>query len=88
MEALRVGPVVLMHEKSLIAGSVVLMRMNIKPGGGHCGWISQRWMMTSLFLDSFPSGFAWLAEVAYEAATPPGESREVEDCGWRGSSEG
>jgi hypothetical protein len=44
--------------------------------------------MTSLFLDSFPSGFAWLAEVAYEATTAPGESREVEDCGWRGSSEG
>lgn len=44
-------------------------------------------VMTSLFLDS-SSGFAWLAEVAYEATTAPGEPREVEDCGWRGSREG
>lgn len=43
---------------------------------------------TSLFLDSSLSGFAGFAEVADEATTAPGEFREVEDCGRRGSCEG
>lgn len=36
----------------------------------------------------FSSGFAGFAQVADEATTAPGEFREVEDCGWRGSGEG
>ena len=40
------------------------------------------------FSGFFPSGFAGLAEVADETTTAPGEFREAEDRGWRGSGEG
>lgn len=40
------------------------------------------------FSGFFPSGFAGFAEVADEATTAPGEFREAEDRGWRGSGEG
>lgn len=55
-------------------------------GGTRCGWFSR--VMSSLFLDSSLSGLARFAEVADEAAAAPGEPGEVEDRGWRGSSEG